>query len=71
MLPADSVPLAAVLSCSFNFGNYKQEIIMPKITKKHMSSDKKESKAIYKSAEKIEKNAEKMMSRDKKVKKSK
>ena len=41
---------------------------MPKVSKQHLKKDKGESKAIYKSAEKIEKNAEKLMSRDKKVK---
>lgn len=42
---------------------------MPKVSKAHLKKDKKESKAIYKCAEKIESNAEKLMERDKKVKK--
>ncbi len=44
---------------------------MPKVSKEHLKKDKKESKAIYNAAEKIEKNAEKLMGRDKKVKKRK
>lgn len=44
---------------------------MPKVSKEHIKKDTKESKVIYDAAEKIEKNAKKLMSRDKKVKKSK
>lgn len=44
---------------------------MPKVSRTHLKKDKKESKAIYNAAEKIEKNAEKLMDRDKKVKKRK
>lgn len=42
---------------------------MPKVSKKHLSSDKKDAKKVYKCAEKIEHSAEKLMDRDKKVKK--
>lgn len=43
---------------------------MPKVSKSHLKKDTKESKAIYKCAEKIESKAEKLMKRDKKVKKN-
>jgi hypothetical protein len=44
---------------------------MPKVSKGHLKNDKKESKSIYRAAEKIEKQSEKLMERDKKVKKGK
>ncbi len=44
---------------------------MPKVTTGHLKNDKKESKAIYKAAEKIEGQAKKLMERDKRVKKGK
>ena len=48
----------------------KRGLIMPKVSRTHLKKDKKESKAIYNAAEKIEKNAEKLMDRDKKVKRN-
>lgn len=53
----------------YNVKLKRKENNMPKVSKEHLKSDKKEARAIYKAAEKVEKNAKKLLSRDKGVKK--